>query len=284
MKQPCHLTQLFLFSFSDAKTCNDCNSTANADCNVKQGYVTCSCKNGFVGNGLNCTRLVFCDSTCCPQGYTWDNTKKLCVDINECTNSLLYTCLTQSQCVNKIGTYLCNPPANPTCPTNACDSGEDCVRSGVGVKCVDPCVDYQQIDGSQRLYTMNSVGRFPTDRYLFGWYRYTNGLRLKEGFIGALKCGSVEPYTLSSHPSVDEGVKSVPLLMNGLLANATAAPILVKACPAGYYVYKFSRMLKFEVYCTGELIGQQLKRLTSTLSVQSKGLDLVWTFRSRPAE
>ncbi|KAM4045371.1 uromodulin-like [Anomaloglossus baeobatrachus] len=212
----------------------------------------CSCKSGFIGNGLNCTRVVFCDtSTCCSPGYTWDATKKLCVDINECLSSSLYTCLTQPECINKIGTYICNPIKNPSCPTSVCSSDEDCVRSGADLSCVDPCTSYQVIDGSQRLYTINSTGRFPTDRYLFGWYRYSNGLTLREGFVGSLKCGSLEPFSLSSHPSISDGVKSVPLLVNGLTSNSTGSSILVKACPAGYYVYKFAGMLKFEVYCTG---------------------------------
>ncbi|XP_073420111.1 uromodulin-like [Dendrobates tinctorius] len=235
---------------SNAKTCSDCNST-NADCNPKQGYVMCSCKSGFIGNGLNCTRVVFCDTaSCCSPGYTWDSSKKLCVDVDECQSSSLYTCLTQAECINKNGIYICNAVKNPVCPSAPCSFDQDCVRNGADLSCVDPCTNYQQIDGSQRLYNLNSVGRFPTDRYLFGWYRYANGLSLKEGFVGSLKCGSVQPYTLSSHPSVSEGVKSVPLLTNGLTANSTGPSIMVKACPGGYYVYKFAGLMTFEVYCT----------------------------------
>ncbi|XP_040278165.1 uromodulin-like [Bufo bufo] len=234
----------------DAKICSDCNST-NANCSLKQGYVMCSCKNGFVGNGLNCTPMVFCGTTtCCPPGYTWDNTNKSCVDINECLNSLLHTCLKESQCINMKGLYLCNAVPNPTCPAEVCSTDKDCIRDGTILKCIDPCENYQEIDGSRRLYTLNSVGRFPTDRYLIGWYRYKNGLRLREGYVGPLKCGSVEPYSLSSHPTVSEGVKSVALLTNGLTSNSTGPSILVKACAAGYYVYKFKGLLKSEVYCS----------------------------------
>ncbi|CAJ0923142.1 unnamed protein product [Ranitomeya imitator] len=211
----------------------------------------CSCKSGFIGNGLNCTRVVFCDTaSCCSPGYTWDTTKKLCVDVDECQSSSLYTCLTQAECINKNGIYICNAVKNPVCPSAPCSSDQDCVRNGAVLSCVDPCTNYQEIDGSRRLYTLNSVGRFPTDRYLFGWYRYANGLRLREGYVGSLKCGSVEPYTLSSHPSVSDGVISVPLLTNGLTANSTGPSIMVKACPGGYYVYKFAGLMKFEVYCT----------------------------------
>ncbi|XP_063306465.1 uncharacterized protein LOC134607799 [Pelobates fuscus] len=235
---------------NDAKACSDCNST-NAICETLSGYVKCSCKDGFVGDGLNCTRLVFCDSaTCCPQGYTWDIQTKTCKDINECasTSPLVNKCVPTTNCVNLIGIFSCTNAASPLC---SCTSSTDCMNIQGNVQCADPCIHYEELDGSSRLYTIDSNGRFSTDRYYFGWFRYKNNLQMKQGCVGPLKCGSRQPLSLwADPPAVGEGIKKIPLLVNSLSGCTKGANISVKACPGEYYVYKYTGLLSYDVYCT----------------------------------
>ncbi|XP_068119921.1 uromodulin-like [Hyperolius riggenbachi] len=246
-------------SVLDAKSCSDCNSTTTANCAAKSGYVSCSCKPGYVGDGWNCTIMEFCDtSPCCPDGYSWDNKQKLCVDIDECASPTLNKCSPTDTCVNQNGTYLCNRNRNAPCGRSEdshCTSEHDCLRISGETQCADPCYNYQQVNGANRLANISSTGRFPTDRNLFGWYRYVGtGSSLKEGCVGPLKCGSLEPYTLGgSHPKIGDGIQMVPLLINSVASGCYNGPnISVKACPGGHYVYKFCGSLKFDVYCTGE--------------------------------
>ncbi|CAH2221610.1 uromodulin-like [Pelobates cultripes] len=247
------LTICFKESFSqDAKACSDCNST-NAICETLSGYVKCSCKDGFVGDGLNCTKLVFCDSgTCCPQGYTWDIKTKTCKDINECasTSPLVNKCVPTTNCVNLNGIFGCTNAASPLC---SCTSSTDCMNIQGNVQCADPCIHYEELDGSSRLYTINSNGRFSTDRYYFGWFRYQKNLQMKQGCVGPLKCGSRQPLSLwADPPAVGEGIKRIPLLVNSLSGCTRGANISVKACPGEYHVYKYTGLLSSDVYCTAK--------------------------------
>ncbi|XP_069612567.1 uncharacterized protein [Ranitomeya imitator] len=243
------------FAYSqNAKTCASCHPTAGL-CTQKTDYVTCSCMSGFAGNGINCTPIASCTTeTCCSEGYYWDNRVgyKICTDINECTDVTLNKCVPSSTCVNKIGIYLCGTTKNIACNTGVCAFDQDCLNVGGTVQCADPCQNYQQLNGTNRLSTINSTGVFTTDRYNFGWFRYNGtGLRMKEGCIGSSKCGSAEPFTLnSSHPAIGQGVVLMSLIANTATGCTATGTIPVKACPGQYYVYKFSGNLKSEDYCT----------------------------------
>ncbi|XP_073420121.1 uncharacterized protein [Dendrobates tinctorius] len=250
------LTAIFFVSLfnTDAKTCASCHPTAGL-CTQKTDYVTCSCMSGFAGNGINCTPIASCTTeTCCSEGYYWDNRVgyKICTDINECADVTLNKCVPSSTCVNKIGIYLCGSTKNIACNTGVCPFDQDCLNVGGTVQCADPCQNYQQLNGTNRLSTINSTGVFTTDRYNFGWFRYNGtGLRMKEGCIGSSKCGSAEPFTLnSSHPAIGQGVVLMSLIANTATGCTAAGTIPVKACPEGYYIYKFSGSLKSEDYCT----------------------------------
>lgn len=246
----------FLFN-TDAKTCASCDATAGV-CTQGTGYVTCSCAAGFAGNGTTCTPISSCTTaTCCSQGYTWNNNVgyKICTDINECADATLNKCVPSSTCVNKVGIYLCSSNRNVVCTNVACAFDQDCLNVGGAVQCADPCLNFQLLNGASRLSTINSTGVFPTDRFNFGWFRYngTTGLRMKEGCVGGLKCGSAEPFTLNgTHPAIGNGIVMMNLLANSGSTCTAAGTLPVKACPGGYYVYKFSGSLKSEVYCTGE--------------------------------
>uniref|UniRef100_A0A8C5M3B4 Uncharacterized protein n=1 Tax=Leptobrachium leishanense TaxID=445787 RepID=A0A8C5M3B4_9ANUR len=240
-----------------AKTCSDCDVANNAICEQKpEGYVVCSCPAGSIGNGHKCTKMVYCSGyNCCPKGYVWDQAGKKCVDINECNIPTQNMCSPSSTCQNMKGVYLCNNINKAPCTSAACPDNLDCLTINGNAKCADPCTNYLPLNGDARLFTINSTGKFLTDRNNVGWYRYTGNIAvsMKEGRVGALKCGSLEPYSLGGpHPAIGEGVKMVPLLINGLNGYSAGPSIPVKACPEGFYVYKLTGMLKFDVYCTGE--------------------------------
>uniref|UniRef100_A0A8C5M0V2 UMOD/GP2/OIT3-like D8C domain-containing protein n=1 Tax=Leptobrachium leishanense TaxID=445787 RepID=A0A8C5M0V2_9ANUR len=243
--------------WDNAKSCSDCSGT-NAVCAQKNNYVVCSCKSGMIGNGLTCTKAVSCNKyPCCPRGYFWVNGKKGCVDIDECNITTQNKCSPSSTCLNKKGVYLCTNISKALCPSLACPDDKDCmtINGNSTAQCDDPCSNYEELNGDSRWFTNDSTGRFLTDRYNVGWYRYTGSIAvsMKEGCVGALKCGSLEPYSLGGpHPNTTEGVKMVPLLINGLNGCSAGSSIPIKACPGGFYVYKFTGMLKFDVYCTGE--------------------------------
>ncbi|XP_044141585.1 mucin-2-like [Bufo gargarizans] len=238
----------------NAKTCASCHPTA-AVCTQKTGYVTCSCISGYVGNGTNCALIASCTtSTCCSQGYYWDNRigYKVCTDINECADSTLNKCVPSTTCVNRAGIFLCGSSRNVACSSATCAFDQDCLNVTGVVQCADPCLNYQLLNGTSRLSTINSTGVFTTDRYNFGWFRYTGtGLRMQEGCVGAVKCGSAEAFTLNStHPAIGQGIFMMSLQSNTVSGCRAAGTIPVKACPGGYYVYKFSGSLQSEVYCT----------------------------------
>ncbi|XP_018425807.1 PREDICTED: mucin-5AC-like [Nanorana parkeri] len=239
----------------NALTCSSCHPTAST-CTQKSGYVTCSCISGYAGNGINCTAIASCTTeTCCIPGYYWDSRVgyKLCTDINECADATLNKCVPSSTCTNRVGIHLCGSTRSVACPSSTCSYDQDCLNVGGTVQCTDPCLNYQLLNGTSRLSTINSTGVFVTDRYNFGWFRYngTVGLRMQEGCVGSIKCGSAEPYTLNaSHPAIGQGVVMMPLFANSVTGCTAAGTIPVKACAGGYYVYKFSGSLKSEVYCT----------------------------------
>lgn len=151
--------------------------------------------------------------------------------------------------------YLCASTKNALCPSVACANDQDCLKVGGNDQCLDPCMNYQLLNGDSRLSTINSTGAFVTDRWNIGWFRYNGsvGLKMKESCVGPVKCGSAEPFSINgTHPAIGEGVVMMPLLANTVSGCVAAGTIPVKACSGGYYVYKFSGSLKYEVYCTGK--------------------------------
>ncbi|XP_073525053.1 uromodulin-like [Phyllobates terribilis] len=239
---------------TNAKSCDFCSPTGS-NCIDQDNYVVCACKFGYQGNGLNCTRITFCDTLkCCIEGYYWNRQKKICDDINECSSPTLNKCSPTQTCVNYFGTYLCTPNSSALCSGETCSSDKDCIKVNDNFVCADPCVNYSDLNGDSRLSTIESTGRFNTDRYNYGWFRYVGSLTasMKEGPVGLLRCGSLEPFTLAEgHPSIGDGIKMVTLLSNLLSSNVTGGSLPVKACSGEYYVYKFSGMLRSDVYCTG---------------------------------
>ncbi|OCT64256.1 hemicentin-2 [Xenopus laevis] len=109
---------------SAVKKCSECDT--NASCEEVYGTKICTCKDGFIGDGIRCSDINECayswlnnctSSTCintvgsfscgCKSGYTL-NSKKGCVDIDECSNSTLNSCHRFAICTNTDGSYNCS--------------------------------------------------------------------------------------------------------------------------------------------------------------------------------
>ncbi|XP_078539565.1 uncharacterized protein LOC144824321 [Lissotriton helveticus] len=244
-----------LATYWDARACSDC--ALDAICQPNWNFVTCVCMTGFAGNGFECNEISACaDTGCCPSGYTWDDEqgKESCVDLNECTDPSLNKCSPPSICVNVGGTYVCSEDRKAPCNVYPCDDFMDCLNVDGNLKCTDPCSHYQELNGENRMSNVSSSGRFLSDRSLYGWYRYMGsaGVRMKEGCIGGLRCGSAEPFTLAgAHPALGAGIRTVPVQLNKVSGDCTHfGSILIKACPGNFYVYKFSGSPRSEVFCT----------------------------------
>ncbi|XP_069481437.1 uromodulin-like [Ambystoma mexicanum] len=242
-------------STADARACSDCDS--DAICQPKWNYVRCGCKAGFTGNGFQCTKTSDClDIGCCPPGYTWHNQKgnERCVDVDECLEPSLNKCTPPSTCSNVGGNHVCVEDRSIPCNITPCNGDVDCLSVNGEMQCADPCSNYQELNGTGRMSNISSDGRFQSDNALYGWFRYTGGagVKMKEGCIGGLKCGSAEPFTLAAgHPALGAGILNVPIQINLLSGACTSfGYIPVKACIGNFYVYKFLGSLKSEVFCT----------------------------------
>ncbi|XP_069478916.1 mucin-2-like [Ambystoma mexicanum] len=253
-----------------ASSSSFCNMIRATFTPKKEGYGICVCQLGYMGDGYTCSPQSSCGSTkCCGPGFTWDGNKRMCVNVNECADPTLNKCVPKGACLDFNGGYLCKQDRSAACDSAPCGADQDCVLVNGVPQCADPCLDYQELSGPSRLSSTVSKGRFLSDRYLVGWYRFVGsmGVQMKEGCLGGgLKCGSAEPFTLleGSHPTLGTGIQLAPLLMNKVPSSPAVAScpkvgsILVKACPAppsksshnGFYIYKFSGSINAEVYCT----------------------------------
>nr|XP_039268362.1 fibrillin-1-like [Styela clava] len=108
---------------------HDCDE--NATCiDSANGTYTCQCKEGFTGNGFNCTDINECSSeflpcsncsntvggySCgCEKGFDGEN----CTDIDECQTGR-HICHPRAKCTNTYGSYNC------TCDADYYEEGDD---------------------------------------------------------------------------------------------------------------------------------------------------------------
>jgi hypothetical protein len=128
-------------------SCHSVSCDVNAVCQETNGIRGCYCKEGYEGNGLNCTDINECEmDTCdvnaecvntvgrfectCRPGYTGSGQKGECYDIDECQLQN-HTCDKNAACNNKMGNYSC------TCRPGFAGSGQkgDCYGSQDYIGC-----------------------------------------------------------------------------------------------------------------------------------------------------
>ncbi|KAI6649725.1 SCO-spondin-like [Oopsacas minuta] len=148
----------------------------DAICTNAYGSYTCVCKQGFMGDGIDCTDINECSfyypacgqypAVCmnivggfncvCPTGYSSNNLtqpsycytedckEKMCVDINECATPDL--CGANQKCENILGGYFCE------CLQGFFPTGSDCTPSIDGLKCPST------LDGTGTVYPDTPIG------------------------------------------------------------------------------------------------------------------------------
>ena len=97
------------------------NCDSNASCTDQDNGFTCSCNQGYIGDGISCdydeciaevddcSPNAFCNNTMggftctCQNGYTGNGTS--CNNVDECTEAS--TCGQDDMCVDTIGSYTC---------------------------------------------------------------------------------------------------------------------------------------------------------------------------------
>ncbi|XP_061422203.1 mucin-4-like [Lethenteron reissneri] len=123
----------------DIDECSQANAcSADATCANTDGSYTCSCNEGFTGNGIVCERMEVClyvpgvqSCSCRPGMVTSGNA---CVDIDECKNKT--ACWPNAQCQNTFGSFTC------FCNENYTAVGQSCKPACRSVPCPsDPCVN-----------------------------------------------------------------------------------------------------------------------------------------------
>nr|XP_054098633.1 uromodulin isoform X1 [Callithrix jacchus] len=257
--------------------CSECHS--NAICLEEGAVTTCTCQEGFTGDGLTCVDLDECaipgahncstNSSCvnspgsfscvCPEGFRLSPGLG-CTDVDECTEPGLSHCHALATCVNVVGNYSCLCPAgywgdgwHCECSPGSCGPGLDCVPEGDALVCADPCQAHQILDEYWRS-TEYGAG-YTCDTDLRGWYRFVGqgGVSLAETCVPVLRCNTAAPMWLNgTHPSSDEGIVSRKACAHWSdHCCLWDASVQVKACAGGYYVYNLTAPPECHLaYCT----------------------------------
>lgn len=267
-------------------------STAAVDCSQCHPYALCdgfhcSCKDGFFGNGFNCSDIDECtDSrthncsvgTCqntigsyiclCPRGYIHSHGS--CVPFNECENPSLYRCHPVAKCIYYFYWSTCVCPDGyygngfhceiDECQRGVCGFGMDCTKSRGSYSCSDPCVNRTVLDEPWRSTdnTLNVTLKY--DFYKNGWYQFvgSGGVRIPEYCVPNYRCNTDTPAWMNgTHPVIRDGIVDRTSCAHWSEDCCYwTSTIQVKACPQGYYVYKLigtpGSLWYSSSYCTGK--------------------------------
>ncbi|KAM6155692.1 uromodulin [Rhynchocyon petersi] len=261
-----------------SESCSDCHS--NATCVEDEVATMCACQEGFTGNGFECMDLDECaapeahncsgGSICvntpgsfacvCPAGFR--RTPGLgCSDVDECSELGPSPCHALASCINVEGSYSCVCPEGHSgdglrcdCQPGACEPGLDCLQAEDGARaCADPCQAHRTLNEPWRSATYRAG--YTCDSDLHGWYRFVGpgGVRMPETCVPMLRCNTAAPMWLNgTHPSTSDGIVDRTTCAHWSdNCCLWEAPVQVKACSGGYYVYNLTAPPECHLaYCT----------------------------------
>ncbi|XP_044129854.1 uromodulin-like, partial [Bufo gargarizans] len=225
-------------------------------------------KCSYYGYCINTYGSYYCN---CNTGFTWDNAT--CVDVDECSSPSLNNCDPAATCVNYFGSYSCYCPEGyygngykcevDECTRDVCGFGRECIKFTGSHNCTDPCFTYTTLNDPTRstsyydyyyyYYYYSYYGR--SDYYLSGWYRFegSGGSRLANFCPSEGSCYIRYPMWMNgTHPVPSDGIvnRTICTSYSGYCCSFTS-DIKIKACPGGFYVYKFSTPpVYYSGYCT----------------------------------
>lgn len=253
-------------SCHDEATCLESRERGDSFINHK---LYCVCKEGFVGNGLNCYNTKLCsDSSCCSQGYRW-SPERGCTDTDEC--SLPDSpCAPSQVCRNTPGSFECLEPSSTAkldpssvvfaCGHTVCPSGMDCISNNGTHRCADPCEQYTVLSDDWRSTNTTWSPTSHCDQYIDwqGWYRLVLGqtsAHIPEWCVGEHRCGTHAPLWMTEpHPTQSDEIvnRTVCNTWSGSCCYFEPHTVHVKFCYGNYYVYKLVGPSACDLaYCAG---------------------------------
>ncbi|XP_072273143.1 uromodulin-like isoform X2 [Pyxicephalus adspersus] len=254
-------------NISSAVNCSECHP--DALCEEYADSMQCSCNNGFIGDGFNCSDIDECAyswthncsvGTChntfgsyvciCPSGY--NQLDDACIHLNKCDIPSLNACHPLATCMNKFDDYSCVCPIGyygdgfhceiDECWRGDCGFGIECTKSLGSYYCSDPCVNHIVLNEPWRS-TDNTISLTNNcDISKNGWYQFVGsaGVRMPETCVPERRCNTDAPVWMSgTHPVISDGIvnRTACASWSGNCCQWTST-IQVKACPGGYHVYK----------------------------------------------
>ncbi|XP_074606242.1 uromodulin-like isoform X3 [Acropora palmata] len=232
---------------------DECSSTnechLDATCANTKGSYHCTCKDGFEGDGKNCTDIDECslendchlDATCnntkgsynctCKDGFEGDG-RNNCTDIDECSTE--NECHYNASCKNTKGSYNC------TCQDGLEGDGKYCTA--------DPeCNTYivnRETDRSVMFLTDGSSDLKCDSILAAGWYRFnsTAGSKMPTTCIRKNRCHThASGWLNGAHPSPQEGIVNRIVCFNWYSSCCSwQTSIRVRNCGL-FYVYYLTK-------------------------------------------
>ncbi|KAK7939600.1 hypothetical protein WMY93_002926 [Mugilogobius chulae] len=265
-------------------SCDSCHSEATClslkaeDTLSTSATLSCQCKDGFVGDGINCYDVKECgaDSSCCSAGYEW-SPKQGCVDIDECSLTRS-PCGASQICQNTQGSFECVTnlarrkrsvvqSVQFSCGGVLCPHGMACITLNGTASCADPCEHYTVLDDLWRATDYTGQVHCDLNKDWPSWNRlFLNGsnAQLTERCVDKNMCGTHAPMSITApHPTQSSYIESRSVCAHWgesccyfNAQNNYAPNIHVKLCYGQYYVYKFQRGNACSLaFCAGNVLN-----------------------------